>query len=167
MDCIPQDKDRDQWRAVLNTAANPGLPTKARDPSISYPTTAFPRSLQVFGYWTTLLTFSLSVLLSQIVASNSNISNKVNSLHKANSQLTCQGIPTLACQLNIHSGNWTRFLTKSFYSATVKQHSPYETHINHDFNEYMRHATYFWQRPRLQYRKKNTARHISYSRLLS
>jgi hypothetical protein len=55
---------KDQW-GVLNAATNPEHPTRARNPTTSYATTAFPRPLQLFGYYTTLLTFSVGVLLSQ------------------------------------------------------------------------------------------------------
>ena len=95
----------------------------------------------------------------------SSISNNLSSLQKVNSHSACQGILTLVYQLNIQGGNWTSSPTKPFYSTAAKQYSPNESHITHDFIEYTRHATSFWQRPRLQYRQ-NTARHTSYSRLL-
>ena len=166
MDCIPRAKDRGQWRVVLNTATNPGLPTKVRNPSTRYATTAFSRTHQLFvtalHYW---LFLSVRYYLKTSLV-YSKISNNLSSLQKVNSHSACQGILTLVYQLNIQGGNWTSSPTKPFYSATAKQYSPNESHITRDFTEYTPHATSFWQRPRLQYRQ-NTARHTSYSRWLS
>jgi hypothetical protein len=100
-DCIPWARGRDQWRVVLNTATNPGLPTKTRNPSTRYATTAFPTP---HSYLVNALhyCFFLSVcyyLKTSLVYSN--ISNNFSSLQKVNSHSGCQGILTLVYQLNI------------------------------------------------------------------